>query len=81
MYSVKNTDRSVGYPIRILADQRLLSSPRNFSQSATSFFASHCQGIHQMPFFFLDSLYAYVQSYNRTYPIYALSDIYVKFLS
>ena len=45
--------KAVGFPIRIFADQRLLSSPRNFSQSATSFIASDCQGIHQMPLTFL----------------------------
>ena len=50
MDSVNNTDYSVGCPIRTCADQRLLSPPRTFSQSATSFFASNCQGIHQMPF-------------------------------
>ena len=43
----------MGCPIRTFTDQRLLSSPRDFSQSATSFIASSCQGIHQMPFFFL----------------------------
>ena len=40
----------VGFPIRTSSDQRLLPSPRSFSQGATSFIASECQGIHQMPF-------------------------------
>ena len=39
-----------GFPIRKSTDQRLLSPPRGLSQSATSFIASRCQGIHQMPF-------------------------------
>jgi hypothetical protein len=30
-------------------DQRLLAAPRGFSQRATSFIASWCQGIHRMP--------------------------------
>ena len=38
----------MGCPIRISADHRLLASPRSFSQRATSFIASQCQGIHQM---------------------------------
>ena len=41
----------VGCPIRIPTDQRLLAAPRGFSQRATSFIASWCQGIHRMPFF------------------------------
>src|SRR6185437_9973137 len=39
----------VGCPIRRSRDQRLLASPPGFSQRATSFIASQCQGIHQMP--------------------------------
>lgn len=39
----------MGCPIRTSADQRLLASPRGFSQRATSFIASWRQGIHQMP--------------------------------
>src|SRR6478735_8459238 len=38
-----------GFPIRKSADQRLLAPPPGFSQRATSFIASQCQGIHQMP--------------------------------
>jgi hypothetical protein len=38
-----------GFPIRKCADQSLLSAPRTLSQSATSFIASQCQGIHEMP--------------------------------
>ena len=38
-----------GCPIRRPADQRVLAPPRSFSQRATSFIASRCQGIHQMP--------------------------------
>ena len=39
----------VGLPIRISADQSSFAAPRGFSQRSTSFIASHCQGIHQMP--------------------------------
>ena len=42
--------KGVGCPIRIPTDQRLLAAPRGFSQRATSFIASWCQGIHRMPF-------------------------------
>ena len=42
----------MGYPIRKSTDQSLLTAPRGLSQPATSFFASECQGIHQMPFFY-----------------------------
>ncbi len=38
-----------GFPIRKCTDQSLLSAPRTLSQSATSFIASQCQGIHEMP--------------------------------
>ena len=44
----------VGCPIRISTDQSLLAAPRGFSQRATSFIASQCQGIHQMPLLALD---------------------------
>ena len=40
----------VGCPIRKFPAQCLLAAPRNLSQRATSFIASQCQGIHQMPF-------------------------------
>jgi len=39
----------VGCPIRRSAHQRVLAPPRGLSQRATSFIASQCQGIHQMP--------------------------------
>ena len=42
--------KKVGFPIRIFPDQSLLAAPQDFSQPVTSFFASRCQGIHQMPF-------------------------------
>ncbi len=38
-----------GCPIRRSRDQRSLASPPGLSQRATSFIASQCQGIHQMP--------------------------------
>ena len=53
MYSDTDTARAVGFPIRTSSDQRLLPSPRGFSQGATSFVAFQCQGIHQMPFLYL----------------------------
>ncbi len=47
----QSTDQyQVGFPIRKFPDQRVLSPPRNLSQSATSFIASCRQGIHQTPF-------------------------------
>jgi hypothetical protein len=50
MNSDEDTPRGVGCPIRTSTDQRLLAAPRGFSQRATSFLASWCQGIHRMPF-------------------------------
>ena len=38
----------LGLPIQISSDQCLLPAPRGFSQAATSFFASYCQGIHHV---------------------------------
>ena len=38
-----------GFPIQKSADQRVLAPPHGLSQRATSFIASQCQGIHQMP--------------------------------
>ena len=43
------SDCQVGCPIRRSRDQRVLSPPPGLSQSATSFIASCCQGIHQTP--------------------------------
>jgi hypothetical protein len=42
--------KAVGCPIRRSEDHRALAPPLGFSQRATSFIASRCQGIHQMPF-------------------------------
>ena len=39
-----------GFPIRTSPDQRLLATPRSFSQPATSFIGSWRQGIHLVPF-------------------------------
>ena len=41
--------KGVGCPIRTSMDQSLLAAPHGFSQRATSFIASWCQGIHRMP--------------------------------
>jgi hypothetical protein len=54
MDSAQDTPCGVGCPIRRSRDQRSLASPPGFSQRATSFIASQCQGIHQMPFFALE---------------------------
>ena len=67
---------SVGSPIQIFTDQRLLSSPRDFSQSATSFFASNRQGIHQMPFSFLILTMRMYNLFNHTYRISTFALIY-----
>ena len=50
---VKITLKVLGCPIQTFSDQSPFSAPRNFSQSITSFIASYCQGIHQMPFSYL----------------------------
>ena len=47
-FQIMMTSRS-GFPIRISQDYRLFITPLSFSQCITSFFASDCQGIHQMP--------------------------------
>jgi hypothetical protein len=49
MDSLKDTPKGVGCPIRRSRDHRALAPPPSFSQRATSFIASRCQGIHQMP--------------------------------
>ena len=54
MYSDEDTPCGVGCPIRRSRDHRSLASPPGFSQRATSFIASQCQGIHQMPLLALD---------------------------
>ncbi len=53
MYSPRNTAIAVGFPIRKSPGQSLLAANRGLSQRATSFIASQCQGIHQMPFSYL----------------------------
>jgi hypothetical protein len=54
MNSDRDTPCGVGCPIRRSRDHRSLASPPGFSQRATSFIASQCQGIHQMPLLALD---------------------------
>ncbi|VDO49980.1 unnamed protein product [Brugia timori] len=51
MYSLQDTRKRVGFPIRTLPDQSLLPAPRYFSQAATSFIASDRQGIHRVRLF------------------------------
>jgi hypothetical protein len=53
MYSENDIAYAMGFPIRKSTDQSLLTAPRGLSQPATSFIASECQGIHQMPFCYL----------------------------
>ena len=48
-FTIRYRPKAVGCPIRRFPDQSLLAAPRNFSQPVTSFIASQCQGIHQMP--------------------------------
>jgi hypothetical protein len=50
--------RRWGFPIRKSTDQSLLAAPRSLSQRATSFIASQCQGIHEMPLRRLIASYA-----------------------
>src|SRR5438105_12218238 len=54
MNSDEDTPCGMGCPIRRSRDHRSLASPPGFSQRATSFTASQCQGIHQMPLLALD---------------------------
>ena len=49
VFTPRYLPREVGFPIRKSPDQRVLATPRGLSQRATSFIASQCQGIHQMP--------------------------------
>jgi hypothetical protein len=49
MNSARDIHCWMGCPIRRSRDQRALASTPGFSQRATSFIASRCQGIHQMP--------------------------------
>ena len=49
MYSCAGLLESRGCPIRKFSDQSSFAAPRNISQRITSFIASQCQGIHQMP--------------------------------
>ena len=67
MYSESDTTYVVGFPIRKSSDQSLLTAPRSLSQSTTSFIASQCQGIHQMPLLYL--IRATSQKAQRTKPL------------
>ena len=73
MYSVDDDLYRPGFPIQISADQYLFTAPRSFSQCITSFFASDCQGIHQMPLpiaWFLQYRYfaTYIHSTKNLFP-------------
>ena len=49
MYSDEDPAEAGGCPIRKFTDQSLFAAPHDLSQRTTSFIASQCQGIHQMP--------------------------------
>jgi hypothetical protein len=49
-FSGNDTPKGVGFPIRISPDQRLLASPRSFSQRATSFIASRTKASTKCPY-------------------------------
>jgi hypothetical protein len=49
VFTIRYSKR-VGFPIQKSAGQSLLAANRGLSQPFTSFIASDCQGIHQMPF-------------------------------
>ena len=68
MDSTADPPKGGGCPIRKSSDQRSLPSPRSLSQGATSFIASRCQGIHQMPFDRLRTSKTRAQQQNRTRP-------------
>lgn len=68
MDSAADPSREVGCPIRKSPDQRSLPSPRSLSQGATSFIASRCQGIHQMPFSSLENLTKIRHAQGQTHP-------------
>src|SRR5271168_1670244 len=66
MYSDEDTPCGVGCPIRRSRDHRSLASPPGFSQRATSFIASQCQGIHQMPLLALDPRRSLTETPHKT---------------
>ena len=66
MDSARDDPCGPGCPIRRSPDQSLLATPRNFSQPATSFFASRRQGIHQTPFSCLISTLCGKRSMRRS---------------
>ena len=62
--TIPNTTlQKVGFPIRKSVNRRLFAPPHGLSQRTTSFIASYCQGIHQMP---LGHLIALI---NNVHPI------------
>ena len=62
------TLKAWGCPIRRSSDQRVLPPPRSLSQGATSFIASRCQGIHQMPFSSLESPRSTIRKHTNARP-------------
>ncbi len=70
MYSDHDDPKGPGFPIRKSTDQSLLAAPHGLSQRATSFIASLCQGIHQMPLRRLNP----TPGYQKTDVRYQVSD-------
>ena len=56
IYSKQDPLKKGGSPIRKSQGQRVLAPRLGLSQPNTSFIASMCQGIHQMPFLYLNAI-------------------------
>ena len=67
MYSVYNIPHGMGFPIRTSTDQGLFAPPRSFSQRTTSFIASLCQGILEMPLIHLIESWIFLPVTNIKY--------------
>ena len=65
-----------GFPIRIFPDQSLLTAPRDFSQSSTSFIGNIRLGIHCVP---LSTFLCIDLTSNWKIPIISLPSIFKKF--
>ncbi len=65
-----------GFPIRIFPDQSLLTAPRDFSQSSTSFIGNIRLGIHCVP---LSTFLCIDLTSNWNIPIISLLSIFKKF--
>jgi hypothetical protein len=84
MYSALDTPCGVGCPIRKSPDQRVFASPRSLSQRITSFIASQCQGIHQLPLVCLILIGRQKSQFmdwfsNRFLPQPFVSDVFIRY--